>query len=557
MKGLADWASEQAYGTRPAHSIEQIEPDGHNARPRRSWERLTGYLLGASAALVYLAVGLVLGLRYGLVPVDAQSRVANAFFTIAGRTPHLASIGFVWNPLPSVLEIPFVAMRALWPPLVQAGIAAVIVSAACGGIAVLYMHKTLVLLGLQRSWGVLVTLIFALNPLIVYYAANGMSDIMLLSAMLGAGYCAMVYAVNRSVRAIVGAGLWLALGFGYRYEAAIYAVMLALVLVPLTVIGPRGSRSKGASVLALLGVPITYVGGLWLLANWVIMGSPLYFLNSSYSNLASTSTGAYATPYLSAAYHDPVLALWFVTIHVIMYPPLILGLLAVGWWIAQGKSTPFMWILLAAGAAEPLVQGVAVLLGASAGWERFFIFNVPLGILLGAVALVRARGRWRAAVVVVLALGNVGTLVASNSAVLGHGANQVIPQIASGAHVQMSVASGQINSYLAGHPHMVVLVDSFLGWAIVVQSSHPTQFVTSNDPQFKQAVADPQSYVNAILVPEPRPHNVTMLDAVNRRYPSLWSGRLPWTHLLATFSGPKHWRLYAIVTPPSHNGKTG
>src|SRR5690349_4617983 len=38
--------------------------------------------------------------------IDSLSRTANAFYVLFSRDPHLAAVGFVWNPLPSLIQLP-------------------------------------------------------------------------------------------------------------------------------------------------------------------------------------------------------------------------------------------------------------------------------------------------------------------------------------------------------------------------------------------------------------------------------------------------------------------
>ena len=64
---------------------------------------------------------------------DALARTALASYVIQGRQPHLAAIGFVWNPIPSVLEIPFVLLLHLFGLQQLAGPA---VSALAGALCV-------------------------------------------------------------------------------------------------------------------------------------------------------------------------------------------------------------------------------------------------------------------------------------------------------------------------------------------------------------------------------------------------------------------------------------
>ena len=67
--------------------------------------RRAGGRAGAAAFVCYLAVALWLS-ALDLVFPDAMSRVANGYYVLFSRDPHLAAIGFVWNPLPSLAAIP-------------------------------------------------------------------------------------------------------------------------------------------------------------------------------------------------------------------------------------------------------------------------------------------------------------------------------------------------------------------------------------------------------------------------------------------------------------------
>ena len=60
--------------------------------------------------LLYLSLAVFLGVTVGYHEGDALSRTANGYFAIFGRQPHLAAIGFVWTPLPSLVQIPLLAL---------------------------------------------------------------------------------------------------------------------------------------------------------------------------------------------------------------------------------------------------------------------------------------------------------------------------------------------------------------------------------------------------------------------------------------------------------------
>ncbi len=51
------------------------------------------------------ALGFYISYVKGYMHTDALSRVANAFYVLYSRDPHLGAIGFIWNPLPSLMEM--------------------------------------------------------------------------------------------------------------------------------------------------------------------------------------------------------------------------------------------------------------------------------------------------------------------------------------------------------------------------------------------------------------------------------------------------------------------
>src|ERR1700677_1314342 len=94
-------------------ATDQEQPSGRPSRTGRFEGRLT-FLL---AFIVYLSAGLLLAFKYDSFPEDAVSRMANGFYVLYSRDPHLAAIGFVWNPLQSVADDIVLIFNHLWPAL--------------------------------------------------------------------------------------------------------------------------------------------------------------------------------------------------------------------------------------------------------------------------------------------------------------------------------------------------------------------------------------------------------------------------------------------------------
>jgi hypothetical protein len=78
------------------------------------------------------AFGMWMNSRGFLWP-DSLSRGANALYVLYSTDPKLAAIGFVWMPLPSLMELLWVAFFPLWPNLVSSGFASTLTTALAGG----------------------------------------------------------------------------------------------------------------------------------------------------------------------------------------------------------------------------------------------------------------------------------------------------------------------------------------------------------------------------------------------------------------------------------------
>jgi hypothetical protein len=105
-------------------------------------------------------------------------------------------------------------------------------------------------------------------------------------------------------------------------------------------------------------------------------------------------------------------------------------------------------------------------------------------------------------------------------------------------------AAGYIDSLNPGAG--TVLVDGAMGFPIILESRNPTQFVTTPDRDFQEALLDPTSFgVKYMLVPEAIGYQ--SLDAINRAYPGIYDSGAGIGKLVQQFSsGGNSWRLYSI-----------
>ncbi|MCL6564212.1 MAG: glycosyltransferase family 39 protein [Firmicutes bacterium] len=546
--------------TRHATTSSSLQPDtlaavqnlsdGSTARRLRWWMAFT----------LYLAAGMYLMYPLNLLAGDAVSRVANAYYVLFSSQPHLGAIGFIWNPLPSLLALPLVVLHPWLPDVVSKGLAGTVVSAAFGAFGVNGLYDALGQLGLGSRWRWLAVGVYAFNPLVVLYGANGMTDLMLATCVIGATSGVLSYTSHLKLKPLVGAAIWLVIGFGVRYEAIPLGFGLAAGLA--ASLWGRVSLRQIEGAVVLLLAPLAWSAGIWIYFNAIIMKNPLYFLNSDYGNLAQIATGAYFSHPLAAARHSLVGTLSYLGHFTLLFWPLDLGVAVAAYYLFGRRRDPRAPVLLGALVGSEALEAAFLYLGHLGQWDRYFINYLPMGVLLASFAWVklssakRQWARWGIGILfpLILLSGDVGTVITLNSRGWGYDDGLRLSYAFSalrGQHPPTPPAGLDLYeglqplvSYLDAHPHLHVLADSFIDFPVLILAHNLNQFVITSDYDFHSILDNPRGRVDAILVP--RPAGVATLDAVNRTWPGLWAGKVPWATLIRSFPGGNEYRLYRV-----------
>ncbi|MCL6636974.1 MAG: hypothetical protein K6T26_03395 [Alicyclobacillus sp.] len=543
---------------------------------------------------VWLMFGLFLvvwaaeaGLGYDLCVVkqdiqnDALSRVANAFYVLYSRMPHLAAIGFVWNPLPSLLELLLVVLWPWFPGLVQEALAGVILSSlAAATQAVLWLRAALQA-GVSRGGALLGCGLLVLHPFLFLYGSNGMSEMVFSCLLVWTTLQYLAWRRQPGGARLAAAGLGLALAFLTRYEAVAFGVALALVAAvdswraaaPEALPGTRRRQRQHivrqrtsylVASLVILLLPSVYAGLVWMAMNAFIMGDPLYFFHSAYSNLAQSSVLVNSSEFAALMGH-PLRVLGFMAQRLWVFCLPLLALL-----LHRGRQRRlWQWDTLAVvllSLSVPALQFNLLLHGASYGWLRFFFYPLPIAaawwvyewgldspsVAQAAVLPRQGRHRRRAAARRIGWLYPLSLLAAAawtwrvmHNPVLAPEEYDTLYQRWNITRLQTTEAiAGYINQNL---PDATVLMDSFSAFNVIIHCEHPQNLIITSDLDFQEALQHPLAHhVQYILVPNPQ-DSVFRFDAVNRQYPDLYARGAPWAKLVQSFDG---WRLYAVLGSP-------
>lgn len=552
---------------------------------RTRWRRWEPYAVFGAAVVVFGVVGVELAAGQHLFSGDALSRVQTTRAVLFSRDPHLSALGFIFTPLTALMQLPLIAFSPWWPPLATDGLSAVVVS-------VLFMAGLVVqVLGIARDrdvpdWvAVAVTLCLALNPMIVYYAANGMSEAPYLFFLAWACRRLIRWVDTDDVHELVVAGIALALSYLTRYDGAIAAIAACGFVAFVTARrAPRAGRSIRAFMDAVVvGAPSAVAIVVWAVTSWLITGKAFAQFSSAYGNSAIIAqSGGTGADSLGAAMRFSVTEM---AIMAPLFPLLFLIVAFVRW--RRRRLLPLALPVIVIGSVLAF-QIVSYAQGSTFGFLRFYITAVLIQAIV-AILAVAGRGRVPArrpglrasgfipqpsrrvgsallgvAGVVAMGVAVVSTTRGMQSpryapqefalaAIVGPQRNSVDPIDQGARTVARSFSTErELANYLdAMHlPRGSVLCDTVFGFAVVAQSADPGQFVIPSDRDFTEILNDPAAAgIRYMLAVPPTGRGVS--DALNVRFPTLYDNgaQIAVLTLEARNQGQNlpNWRVYRVA----------
>ncbi|MGR6764337.1 glycosyltransferase family 39 protein [Paenibacillus sp. T2-29] len=503
-----------------------------------------------------LSAGIYFSYVLGYMHTDALSRVANAFYVLYSRDPHLGAIGFIWNPLPSLLEMVILLLYPIFPALASYGLAAVILSATFSALTAMLLYRAGVRTGLSSRMSLLLALLYALNPFILLFGANGLSDSLYIYFIMMTVIEFALWLKDRMTASLIVSGLALAMAFWTRYEAVPLGVAMAVgvVLAILFLHRNLGRRElalreklhKVEATWLLLLLPVVFSGLLWIFFNYLIMGNAFYFLNSEYSNTAQSAELLNDDKFVEI-FSNPLVALKFIASKTIWYSVPLFAILFIR--LLSGRL--FRWgtlIILLLFLSVPGLQFLLMMRQSSYGWFRYFMYVFPITVAWLPYELSQLQGRWRRA-----AFGLVSVSLLLTAGLLSYALTR--PDIAPDENSFLT-RTGNVNYvrqesdrkiavWLDEHlPKSTIMTDSASAYTMIVYSQYSKRFLITSDYAFNKALSYPQeNHVDYILVPKIM--SGMPLSKINMVYPNLYEHGAPWVQLEREFNG--EWRLYKVL----------
>lgn len=518
---------------------------------------ITVLLIGTTVLVLECAAGYYYNVYVGYYHSDGISRVANAFYVLYSRDPHLGAIGFVWNPLPSFINLIFLLFYPWFPAMATKGIAGLLMSAMFASLTAVLITRTFLKRGLSIISAVLFSLLFCLNPMVFIFGFNGLSDAPFMFFIILSIFYFLNWLDDNKIGDLAIASFGLALAFWCRYEAVPFGFSIALcaVIVVLFVhkhyLPPNETPlqykwSRAGAVLSVIATPLLYSILLWILLNAIIMGNPFYFLEGEYSNISQIE-GHLDNPVFAAMINNPLNAFIYAMQKAAVFSLPLLSILV----LKLLNRRLFQWdtlILLGMVLSVPALQVIMLVKGTTLAWLRYFIYVLPVSFAWLPYELSKIRRKWQVMIPLVAMI--------ANFAVLSYVITQ--PQIAPDENTFLQNSFGKRNQTYYDQRQWAdiaeyldknyfednILVDSFSAYFIILQSKYPGRFYISSDYDFHFAISNPQKYdIDYMLIP--KPGSASVISAINNAYPNLFEHGAEWAELEKDFDGK--WRLYKMT----------
>jgi len=513
--------------------ISPVLPDIHVVLPARSMRRtievsrVECYWVFGSVFTLCTAVAAWFALVVQDVISDALSRTLAAVTAAHSAYPKLASLGFIWPPLPSIMQVPLVEI----PALATYGFSGGIVCALFAGGTAVVFDLVFARAGLSRSVRfAALALLMILNPFMLFYSVNGMSEMPFIFCVAAATYCFLRWTDTEQSGWLTAAGVASALMVLTRYDAVFYSAAFAFAVIfvlwgqsrDITRTERGASRQSFVPMVsanvAMYLTPVIFMTTLWVFFNWQIEGNALYFLNSVYSNAYLFSlTGL--TPIAIHLQSSPIVFLTYILETIFGLSPLLLITLFVLAALAvierSAKRAALILLLL----IVPLFEWMSFRQGQTFGFWRYYITLIPAGAIAGAEVVRLAPNEHARRATVALLLGGLAFGALTIAVVMdigGHDRFMDSKPICSSVSVvdrdflhalvhpteKIDACAPERNmaSYIITHTHDRAVLTDISGEGVVVMSAQPSRFVLLSDGDYNTIARNPAGAVDYLLV---------------------------------------------------------
>ncbi len=571
-ESLSEWP-----GTPQQAAAPEATSGGQRSLLRRFFGEAT--IVSLLALGLYLTIAWFLDIKYHSFSPDAVSRMANGFYILYSGDQHLAAVGFVWQPLQSIADMVFLLGNHIWPALSHENVSGSLVSALGMAGAVYQTCRALREWGVTRTPRLVLVAFFALNPMILLYGGNGMSEGLYIFTLVASTRYLLRWVQRGDLRSLAYSAVWLGFSYLTRNEAILGVVLGAAVVAAVSYSRAEGRRQSRAgaamSDVVIFAAPPFIAAAGWAIASYVITGAFFAQFSSIYGSSEQEGLLTHMTVHGRILYQVhavealapllPILLIASVVVAFVRRDPRVLAPLAV-----LGGALGFDMLAFMDNGIQNFFRYWIVLIPL----EVFVIGGLIVAVQTTAPSGVGSSGGTRSSRVSVRMLSAFAAiclvLVAMIPASVKTGAAMFNPKIGVEETRQLGFIFHKhlgptdlayknnfrqilaIDSYLSDLrlPNHDIVVDNFPECVppILTTISQPKLFVIPNDRDYERTLADPIAFhAHYILEADPAGFPNT---SINLEYPRLWTTGSEFTQMVHNFpsrSACPAFRLFHVL----------
>jgi hypothetical protein len=481
---------------------------------------------------------------------DAASRTRAVWQVFFSNEPKLANIGFMWMPLPALLQFPLVLIPAFRYKGLSGNVVTAIMSVAAALVLMMFFRRLRIPLVIR--WLLMAT--FVCNPMILLYSANGMSEVIFICFLLLAIYCYYRWLETRGRWTfLTGCSLAMTGAFVTRYESVIIFIVFGVLIAWQTFVWDKDNLHHTESAIFLYGAPFAYAVFLWLLANYLVMGDPLFFARGPYSNAGIIGPQLAALPWIVLFKGDLLASTQKILVETWhLFPSFILlsGVLFIVTVLKRDRVGLHILVIAWSFIGFLILN---LYFGQSSMQMRYFINEIPMTFVIG-IGILHITSRWRGVVGFLLCLTFALSGLSSfdlmwNSNVgsrAGTGENLILRSLISGQRADVWINEQILAAHIVNNTKGKILIDDSQGTYIVFFSESPERFISQGDSVFDKFLQDPLHNIEYVLINETQ--SISPLNLIERAYPTLHRDGASWVKLEKQ-SGI--WKLYRVIGSPN------
>jgi hypothetical protein len=453
--------------------------------------------MSIAAFVHYTVMGIWLLKVQGYLINDGASRTLTAQTIVLSRDPHLAAMGFYWPPLPMFVRIPFVLVLF---PFGESLMAGAVSTAFISALVIPVLAAIARQLDLSAGKSAMIIVLYALNPAVMFYAANGMSEacFYLFLAVSYLGY--LRYAKSRSTSDLRFLSVGLALGVMSRIE---FIPITMAFIVACALLTPRNRWKR---VAFLVGLPPLYVFLLWTWASQLIAKDAFYWYHAGKVSGSTPDVHPWMPDNLTL-----INIVGYVMEMTLVYAPGLGILLLFG--LSRGIKRGNWLGLVLVGFALPAFMALQLVLRTNNGAQRYFVVSAVSGVIVLMWA-VSASARLRPSVSGLVYGLAVLSMVGGAIAVIVINTDKWHSSLQSeSAFFAPLVGKKPIPypSYIDGLDELIAKLDHELakgeyvamdsrGGFGLLYSHHPKQFIVPEDRDFDEIMSDAEGRFRYVLI---------------------------------------------------------